>query len=70
MSVYTAEVRVAAGDLVDRMTEMRVWLDHRHFEPLVFRYASIGSSIEVRVEFAIEDEARAFAAEFHGHLVR
>jgi hypothetical protein len=69
LSVHTAEVRVAAADFVARMTKMRVWLDSRRFEPLVFRYVSAGGAVLVRVDFATAEEARAFAAEFSGQVL-
>jgi hypothetical protein len=70
LSLHTAEVRVGDGEFVARMTEMRVWLDSRRFEPATFRYANVDRAVVVRVDFIIEAEAHAFAQEFQGRILR
>jgi hypothetical protein len=44
----------------------RAWLDHRHFEPGLFRYRFDGPRIVFEISFAIEAEAVAFAEAFGG----
>ena len=58
------------GDLVLQMSRMREWLDSRRFEPAVFRYQHVDSSVVIQVDFAAEEQATAFAREFRGKLVR
>lgn len=36
--LYTVQLRLGEEELADRMSEMRVWLDRRGFEPDLFRY--------------------------------
>lgn len=69
--VHTVNVHIAEADFAERMSAMRVWLDARRVEPAVFRYAhgDHAAGIDVQVEFAVESEAAAFAAEFGGELV-
>jgi hypothetical protein len=70
MSFHTTQIRGGNGDFAAQMTRMRVWLDSRHFEPAVFRYDQIDRAVVIRVDFAVEDEAAAFAQEFAGTLLR
>ena len=70
MSLHSAEIRVGNGDFAGQMTRMRVWLDNRRFEPAVFRYDHADSAVVIHVDFAVEDEAAAFAHEFAGTLLR
>ena len=70
MSFHTTEVRVGNGDFAAQMTRMRVWLDSRRFEPAVFRYDQSDRAVVIRVDFAAEDEAAAFAQAFAGTLLR
>ena len=69
MNLHSTEIRVGDSDLVAQMARMREWLDSRHFEPAVFRYEHVDSAVVIQVEFGIEEEATAFAREFHGKLV-
>ena len=70
MNLHSTEIHVGNGDLVAQMTRMREWLDSRRFEPAVFRYDHVDSSVVIRIDFAAEEEAAAFAREFRGKLVR
>ena len=70
MNVHSTEIRVGDSDLAGQMMRMREWLDNHRFEPAVFRYDHVDSSVVIRVDFALEDEAAAFAFEFHGKLLR
>ena len=63
---YVVEVLVPEEDLVRQMNRMRAWLDHRHFEPSSFTLSYAGDRKGLRVLFASESEAAAFAAEFGG----
>jgi len=70
MSLHSTEIRLGDGALALQMTRMREWLDSRHFEPAVFRYAHVDGVVIVHVDFAVEEEAAAFASEFHGKILR
>ena len=70
VSVHTTEIRAGDGDLAAQMTRMREWLDSRRLEPAAFRYDHVDSAVVIRVDFAVEDEAAAFAREFGGTLTR
>jgi hypothetical protein len=67
--LYVAEVRVADGDLLDRMNHMRTWLDRERFEPSSFRFSPDGTCQSIRVSFKLQAEAAAFAAAFGGSLL-
>lgn len=51
MNLHSTEIRVGDGDLVAQMARMREWLDSRHFEPAVFRYQHVDSSVVIQVDF-------------------
>ena len=70
MQTHATEIRVHDGEFVMQMTQMRIWLDDRRFEPSTFRYSHIGGSVVIRVDFKIHDEAIAFAEEFRGRMLR
>jgi hypothetical protein len=70
VNVHTTEICAADGDLAAQMTRMREWLDSRRLEPAAFRYDHVDSAVVIRVDFAVEDEAAAFAREFGGTLTR
>ena len=65
----TAELHITGGDdFVQRLTDIRVWLDERRFEPSSFTYLFLGQGMKIRVSFKNDDEAGAFADEFGGSL--
>ena len=70
VNLHSTEIRVGDNDLVLQMSRMREWLDSRRFEPAVFRYQHVDSSVVIQVDFAAEEQATAFAREFRGKLVR
>ena len=70
LDLHSTEIRVGDSDLGAQMTRMREWLDSRRFEPAGFRYDHVDSSVIIRVDFAVEDEAAAFAREFRGTMLR
>ena len=55
---HVVVVSIAQGDLSDRMTLMRIWLDHRKFEPDAFRYTPDAEGVVFRVELKCETEQR------------
>jgi hypothetical protein len=68
--VQTAEVRIADEEnFGGRLTDMRLWLDERRFEPSSFTYFYLDPGMMIRVAFSIDDEAEAFAHEFGGFVV-
>jgi hypothetical protein len=67
--MFPVEIGIPDEDaLTGRMTMMREWLDHQRFEPATFRYTFTSPGILVRVEFAVEAEAVAFAEAFDGQV--
>jgi hypothetical protein len=70
VNLHSTEIHVGDGDLVLQMSRMREWLDSHRFEPAVFRYQHVDSSVVIQVDFAAEEQATAFAREFRGKLVR
>jgi hypothetical protein len=68
--VQTAEVRISDDDFGQRLKDMRLWLDRRRFEPSAFTYFYLDPGMMVRVCFDVDYEARAFAEEFGGTLIK
>ena len=56
-------------DLFDRLTDMRLWLDTRRFEPSTFTYFFLDPGMKIRVAFRIDEEAEASAEKFRGTLL-
>ena len=70
--MFAVQIRVDERNeqaLTNGMTAMREWLDHRRFEPAVFRYTFLNPGVLFRLEFEIEAEAAKFAAQFGGRLI-
>jgi hypothetical protein len=68
--VRTTEVAVFdENDLAERLTDMRIWLDHHRYEPSTFTYFFLDPGMKARVTFEIDREAEAFAREFGGSLL-
>ena len=57
------------NDLTARLTDMRVWLDERRYDPSTFTYFFLDPGMKIRVTFKLDREAEAFAQEFGGTLV-
>jgi hypothetical protein len=66
--VQTAEIQISDVEFADLLKDMRLWLDAHRFEPSTFTYFFLCPGMMLRVSFAIDDEAAAFAAEFGGIL--
>ena len=67
--MFVVEIRIPSKDVLpQRMTTMRLWLDHHRFEPDTFCCTNAGGSIVCRVEFKVEAEANAFASAFDGRV--
>jgi hypothetical protein len=61
------EIRMLdANTLPEAMAGMRQWLDHRHFQPAVFRSTFGAAGVLLRIEFANAAEANEFAQAFDG----
>ena len=67
--MHKIQVSMADFGLSAQMRRMRRWLDDRRFEPRAFHYEQMPDRVLVRVAFAAEHEARAFAAQFNGRNV-
>ena len=64
------EVHILDGnDLVERLTDMRVWLDEHRYVPSTFTYFFLQPGMKIRVSFKVDDEAEAFAQRFGGSLL-
>lgn len=57
----TVEISLPTAEVATRMGDMRMWLDHRRFEPSKFACTERDDETVVLVEFKVGDEARAFA---------
>ena len=67
--MFSVEVPLVDEEkLVETIEAMRTWLDHRRYEPAVFRYSFGHPRILFQVDFAIEAEAVEFAKAFDGRL--
>ena len=64
-----AEVCIAGDNLVEGLTNLRVWLDEHGYQPSTFTYFFFHPGMMIRVLFKIDDEAEAFAKEFGGSLL-
>ena len=68
--LYMVAVSIAGDDLVEPMNRMRVWLDHRGFEPDSFRLNHSETDGAVcRVAFKSDHAAAEFARAFAGTLL-
>ena len=63
--MITVVVDLPKDRVESAMREMRIWLDQRRFEPSTFRSARGGGAL---ITFKVEEEARAFAAQFGGKV--
>jgi hypothetical protein len=64
----TVEIDLRSSELSGAMAEMRMWLDERRFEPSSFCYREAMTSVLVRVDFKVSEEAEAFATRFSGRI--
>lgn len=67
--MQAAEVHIHDADFGDRLKDMRIWLDANRFEPATFTYFFLFPGMRLRVSFASDNEATAFAKEFGGIVV-
>ena len=65
--VYIVEVAIDGERLAHELNQMRTWLDHMKFQVMGFR--QIPDTNICRVDFAGEQEARAFAQAFTGQVL-
>ena len=66
--MYAVDIRVNAGELSWKMSEMRMWLDAFHFEPSTFSCHDLSSGMLVSVNFREPRQAEAFAERFGGRI--
>ena len=64
--MHTVTVRLAAAEFSAAMAAMREWLDHKHYEPAMFKYKQEDEAVVVSVEFAEDEEGHAFGRRFDG----
>lgn len=69
--MYIVEVGSADADIGAVRGHMQTWLDRNHCEPAMFRQVTgYGAGNFLRVEFASERDAAAFAKSFAGRMLR
>jgi hypothetical protein len=66
--LYIVEVPIGAESerFIYEMGQMRIWLDHKHCQPIAFR--QLRGRLVYRVDFTEEAQAKDFAATFSGRL--
>ncbi len=64
----TVEILLAAGELREQMSAMRMWLDQRRWEPSVFSFQDDGRGVRLHIAFKNAREGEAFARRFEGRL--
>jgi hypothetical protein len=63
------EIRIPdTNTLPEAMAGIRQWLDHRRFQPAVFRYTFKEAGLLLGIEFASAAEANEFAQAFDGTI--
>ena len=67
--MYTVEVWHEGDALAKPMDQMRIWLDHKHIQPSVFRLSLLPGGTVFRLEFNILGEAEAVARAFAGQVI-
>jgi hypothetical protein len=65
--LYIVEVAIDAENFAHELSQMRTWLDHMRFQAIGFR--QIPDAHICRVDFASEQQARAFAQAFAGKVL-
>jgi len=66
--MYAVDIRVKAGELSWKMSEMRMWLDAYRFEPSTFSCHDLSFGMLVSVDFRESQQAEAFAERFGGRI--
>lgn len=67
--MFSVERVIGEEAIADTMETMRTWLDHKRYEPAIFRYTFIADGVLFRVDFVNERAAADFAMAFHGKLL-
>jgi hypothetical protein len=68
-SMFQVEIRIShEGKLIDEMSAMRIWLDHKRFEATTLRSTFAPPGVIFSVDFMAEGEAIAFAVAFGGRV--
>jgi hypothetical protein len=65
--LYIVEITINTQNMAHELSQMRMWLDHMKFNAIGFR--QIPGANTCRVDFQGEQEARAFAQAFAGHVL-
>lgn len=63
------EIRLKPLDLLNRMADMRVWLDRNGVDAAGFSYSEQNDGAIARLAFTARTEAEAFAARFAGRII-
>jgi hypothetical protein len=62
----TATITLRGADFVQKMSEMRAWLDQQSLEPTRFTYKQDREIILISVDFQEAHHAEAFQSRFDG----
>jgi hypothetical protein len=67
--MFLVEICIPKGTkntLTVGMTAMRQWLDHRRFEPSIFRHTLTSRGFIIQIDFKLKAEAVEFSRNFGG----
>src|ERR1700745_3026005 len=64
--MYPLQVVFEEGNLVDRLAEIREWLDQAEIEPGAFNYSMSASEVRLRIDFKKVADRDAFKETFAG----
>jgi hypothetical protein len=68
--MFPVEIRIRdEAALTAQMARMRMWLEHRRFEPSTFYYRFTAAGVLFRVGFGAETQAIMFAKAFGGRIL-
>jgi hypothetical protein len=67
--LHTVEIRRPLADMTRMMSAIREWLDDQRIEPDAFRSITQGETVVFRLDYKIENEAKACAERFAGRLI-
>jgi hypothetical protein len=70
--MFLVEICIPKGTkntLTVGMTAMRQWLDHRRFEPSIFRHTLTSRGFIILIDFKLNAEAVEFSRNFGGRIL-
>jgi hypothetical protein len=67
--LHAVEVRFTSENIREVLVQIRAWCDRQNVQQRTFRYWLSEPDSLVRVNFALEEEAQAFAQAFRGTVL-